>query len=481
MDDPSAHPERFPTEQEQADERQRLFRLIEQLVLWENTNNGDLLRQAHAEIRASSCDGVMPAILDPFAGGGSIPLEAKRLGLEAFANDLNPLPVLINTVLLQVVGRFGLAHPTSGGLGATAQSCLAEDVTFWAAELEARASGRVGGHYPVSPGTGAVPLVYFWARTVDCPNPACPLEIPLVGSWTASGRKNSEAEFRPVVTTDGRFIDVEVIAGKAPSSAPTMERQGGRCPSCGDVFPLAYVKAEGQVGRMGCRLLAVQETDGRSRFFRPATAQDRSAARVTAPEMDWLDAELSTHPQYMAPPRYGLTRFRDLFLPRQLEAMNAFVEELDGLGPDIEAQAERALGTGDARSFLAGGQGAHAYSEAIKILLALTVGRLANRSSTLCIWDAPGQTVQQVFARQAYSMTWFFAEANPFAGASGSFKGQVGYLTKVIERVPMGQGHVSQGPAQAIAAPAGIVVSTDPPYYDSVPYADLSDYFAECS
>jgi len=474
VDDPSSRPDLYPTEEMQVAARARLFSLIEELVLWENIGNERVLRAAKAEI-AQSTSGSFLAVADPFAGGGSIPLEAKRLGLEVFANDLNPLPVLINTVMLNVAGRFAFNDPISGGMAQNPQQALATDVTHWAQKLQDEVQRRVGTNYVATP-EGGSSLVYFWARTIQCPNPPCSVLVPLVGSWVANGRKGKEQSFFPLLAADGKNYDVDVRKG-APTTAGTMERQGGICLRCGGTFPLDYVKSEGNAGRLGARLLAVQYEQSGIKILRPATDEDRLSADVDAPQAEWLDQLLSTHPQYMAPPRYGLTTFRDLFLPRQLATMIAFVDALPEIRDAILSQAEQVLSSGDQRSFMEGGTGAHAYADSLTMLLALSIGRLANRASTLCIWDAPGQTVQQVFARQAYSMTWLFAEANPFSGATGSYMSQVGYLARVIERLPAGQGYVTQGPAQDVSLPHGVVVSTDPPYYDSVPYAELSDYF----
>lgn len=478
VDDPSSRPERFPTAEAQQAERERLFDLIERLVLWENTSDKALMEEAHIAI-GDSGPRDLPAVVDPFAGGGSIPLEAKRLGLDAYANDLNPLAALINTVLLDLVDRFAVSEPTTGGLeveASSAPSAIAADLRFWSKRLEERVRARMHGRYPAS-SSGGVPLVFFWARTVTCPNPACGIEIPLVGQWKASGRKGNEAMFVPKPSPDGQSIDVEVRYGRHSAPPSTLQRTSGQCPTCGSGFPLAYVKQEGMSGRMGARMLAVQERLNGKRYFRPATEDDREAAAVPAPDAPWLSPQLSTHSQYMAPPRYGLTTFRDLFLPRQLAMLTVFTEELETVAGEAMRAASQPVGDRDTKSFNDGGRGARAYGDAMRILLAIGVSRLVNRASSLCIWHANANKVEQVFSMQAYKMTWLFAEANPFGGASGSFSGQVDYLAKVIEGTPTGTGHVTQGPAQELVLERGVVVSTDPPYYDAVPYADLSDFF----
>lgn len=475
VDDPSSRPEEFPTEELQRAERERLHALIEKLVVWENTSDERLLAEARAEIRRSMGANV-PPVLDPFAGGGTIPLEAKRLGLDARANDLNPLPILINTVLLELVDRFTVGAPVHGGLPGSAPEVLASDLRHYAELLEESVRERVGHMYP-STADGAEPIVYFWARTVTCPNPACRVSVPLVGQWVASGRKGSEAFFVPYLASDDGF-DVRIVQGKTGIPEGTMKRTGATCPSCDSAVALDYVKQEGVEGRMSARLLAMQVRQGRARSFVPADDKQRHAA-LEVPDVDasFLDAELSTHSQYMAPPRYGMTRFRDLFTQRQLSMLVTFVEQLDAIQKVVLSDAVKAGLPDDGRRYADGGSGATAYAEALRVLLSLGIGRLTNRQSSLCIWDAGATKVNQVFSRQAYSMTWFFAEANPFGGASGSFSGQIDFLAKSIALLPRGSGRVTQGPAQTMEFPSGVVVSTDPPYYDNVPYADLSDFF----
>ncbi len=475
VDDPSSNPQEFPTEELQRKERERLHALIERLVVWEDAQDPRLLAEARAEIEKSMGTD-LPGLLDPFAGGGTIPLEAKRLGLNALGNDLNPLPVLINTVMLELVDRFGNAAPISGGLPMTPAAAMAEDLRHFAEKLEARVGAKVGHHYPQAAG-GAVPLVYFWSRTVTCPNPACAAEVPLVGSWKLSDKKGSETYLIPRYRAADRVFDFSVVRGR-PVADGSMARTGATCPACDAAIRLDYIKAEGVAGRMGARLLATQVRHGKLRSFAEADEAQREAAVSVEPvEASFLDPEMSTHSQYMAPPRYGLTTFRNLFSARQLATLIAFVETLDELDREVLESCRRAGLADDDVRYADGGAGARAYADAMRILLALGIGRLVNRQSTLCIWHPGRHTVEQVFARQAYSMTWLYAESNPFAGASGSFSGQIDFLAKSLAALPAGRGHVTQGPAQVVAPPAGVVVSTDPPYYDNVPYADLSDFF----
>lgn len=433
VDDPSCRPEALAIADEDAREawvtaeRDRLHRLIEELVVWENTGDEKLFARAHEEILRDT-GGNPPTVLDPFAGGGSIPLESKRLGLLVHANDLNPLPVLLNTVMLDLVARFNSLQPVSGGIAASPAQAVAADVRHYADLLEQRVRERVGHLYERLPDGGDA-LTYFWARTVRCPNPACQRQVPLVGSWTASGKRGTEATFIPIPSNDNSF-DVEIVTGTVREPEGTMHRTGGRCPACGSTILLTYIKSEGVAGRLGQRMLAVQGRRDRLRYFVPASEEERARANVEAPDCAWLDLPMSTHPQYMAPPRYGLTNFRDLFSPRQLTLLSAFVEELDRVGNDILRDSVAAGLPSSTVRFANGGTGSTAYADAIRIGLALGVGRLVNRQSTLCIWHNKRGTVEQVFARQAYSMTWLYAEANPFGGASGSFSGQIDFLVK---------------------------------------------------
>jgi putative DNA methylase len=475
VDDPSSNPLKFPTLESQKIERARLFSIIEELVKWENSSNESVLDAAKTEILKSSY-GREIDLLDPFSGGGSIPLEAKRLGLKAIANDLNPLPILINTVIQKIVGRFEGKVSSENNLNGNSAVTMSEDLKKWSEVLQSRVYQKVGHLYGDS-SKSAIPLVYFWARTVTCPNPACGIATPLVGSWAANDRRGHESYFKPIRSVDGKSVDVEVVAGKAPKELATMIRAGGTCPLCKTGFKLDYVKAEAQAGRMSSRLLGVQQVENKLRTFRPASQADRNQAEVEKVYLEWLDLPLSKHPQYMAPPRFGLNKFSDLFLDRQLITLKTFVEELEKLEPEISLSYRDKFVVSDTKNLTEGGAGAFAYAQSIKLLLAMSISRLTNRCSTLCIWDSGATKISQVFVRQAYSMTWFFAEANPFGGGSGSYEGQVDYLVKALARLPLGHGIVMNKPAQELDIPKNVVVSTDPPYYDSVPYADLSDYF----
>ena len=337
VDDPSSHPERFPTEAEQAAERRRLFDLIERLVVWENTGDQELLAAAHAEIVAS-CDGEPPAILDPFAGGGSIPLEAQRLGLEAHASDLNPVAVLINKALIEIPPKWAGRPPVFPGaaeerLGDWPRATgLAEDVRRYGAWMRDEAERRIGHLYPkatLPDGTKANVIAWIWARTVTCPNPACGIEMPLVRSWWLGKKKGKEAYVVPTVeTVDGvrrvRFgIGHDVAGAPRKGEDGTVSRTGAVCVACSTAVPLTYVRAEGKGGRMGAQLMAVAAEGNRRRVYLAPTAEHEQAAQVPRPE-EVPDTVIPNNPRYLTTPKYGMTHHADLFTPRQLTALTTF-------------------------------------------------------------------------------------------------------------------------------------------------------------
>ena len=268
VDDPSSRPEEFPTEEDQTRERKRLFDLIERLVVWENTTDEALLAEAHAEILKST-GGNPPAILDPFAGGGSIPLEAQRLGLEAHASDLNPVAVLINKALIEIPPKWAGQAPVFPGaadqrMGSWPRATgLAEDVRRYGEWMRDEAERRIGHLYPkatLADGSKVNVIAWIWARTVTCPNPACGIEMPLVRSWWLGKKRGKEAYVVPRVGVDSHGMRrVEFAVGHDPVHAPTkgtdgtVSRTGAVCIACGTAVPLAYVRAEGTAGRMGAR------------------------------------------------------------------------------------------------------------------------------------------------------------------------------------------------------------------------------------
>lgn len=491
VDDPSAHPEEFPTEEDQAKERQRLFDIIERLVVWENINDEALLKEAHEEILKST-NGNPPAILDPFAGGGSIPLEAQRLGLEAHASDLNPVAVLINKALIEIPPKWAGQPPVFPGAaedkmtwpGATG---LAEDIRRYGQWVRDEAEKRIGHLYPkttLADGTQANVIAWIWTRTVACPNPACGIQMPLARSWWLSKKNGREAYVVPTigVDADGKPV-VDFAIGHDLSTAPSKERDGtvGRtgavCVACETAVPLAYLKSEGQAGRMAVALMAVVAEGARQRTFLHPTQEQVEAARVAIP-LELADMELSTHPQYMGTPRYGLTHQSDLFTARQLTSLKTLADLVREIRDRIVSDALDAGMSAEFRGLEKGGRGAEAYADAVAVYLSLGVGRSADINNALCAWETTKTQVRHLFTRQAIPMVWDFAEAPPLSPkAAGSFVTSLANLAKALERVPIG---VESTAVQADAASrdySNVLVATDPPYYDNVPYADLADFF----
>lgn len=463
-------------------ERQRLHDMLARLANWDNLNDEGLWNAARAEIQ-KSCDGNPPAILDPFAGGGTIPLEAQRLGLEAHASDLNPVAVLINKAMIEIPPKFAdmpPVHPEAEAplLGWKGAQGLADDVRYYGAWMKQEAEKRIGHLYPkatLEDGTEANVIAWIWARTVTCPNPMCGIEMPLVRSWWLGKKKGKEAYVVPEMV-DG---EVEFSIGHDPKQAPAKEndgtvgRQGAHCIACGSAVDFAYIRAEGQALRISARLMAVVAEGKRSRIYLNHAETHIEAAEVEAPSRVPL-GELFDWPGRINVVRYGITRFSQLFTNRQLVALTTFSdligEARERVLKDCEARADDGSDTTREPS---------AYADAVATYLGIVVSRLTDYQSTLTTWASNPQMeiLRSVFGRQALPMTWDFAEGNPFAGSSGSLEIMTAAVSRAIENTPaIGSAQVEQGDAiLEVESPA--LISTDPPYYDNIGYSDLSDYF----
>lgn len=487
VDDPSSHPEKFPTDEAVAVERARLHRLMEQLVVWENSNDETLLAQAHREILEST-GGNPPPILDPFAGGGTIPLEAQRLGLEAHASDLNPVAVLINKALIEIppkfagrppvspeVGRDQLAHPWPWATG------LAEDVRRYAQWMREEAEKRIGHLYPratLPDGSQATVIAWIWARTVTCPNPACGIAMPLVRSWWLGKKKGKEAYIIPSVV-DGK---VHFTIGHDPRTAPTKDadgtvnRTGATCIGCAANVEREHIKAEGRAGRMGAQLMATVAEGNRTRIYLEPTPEHEAAAQVPRPA-DVPDQELGHHPKDIWTPPYGLTTFADLFTPRQLTALTTFSDLVGEARQNIFADAQ-AAGMPKGERLEAGGTGAAAYADAITTYLGMGVSKIADMNNSIARWKSTMDQAIALFARQAIPMAWDYAETSPLAEKhAGGFVTSIAGMAKVLDKVPASATATSRQASATDRPLDGLLISTDPPYYDNIGYSDLSDFF----
>mgnify|MGYP001484265715 CR=1 FL=1 len=450
--------------------RQRLFRFIKKLVQWENSNDETTLATARSLIHAAT-GGNPPPVYDPFAGGGSIPLEAQRLGLEAHATDLNPVAVLINKALIEIPPKFAGMPPVNPvdrnqiGTQWKGAAGLAADIRYYGKWIRDEAEKRIGHLYskaklPKEYGGGeATVIAWLWARTVICPNPACGAKMPLMRSFLLSKKKGSEAWIRPVPSSLDRRVSFEIVYGKGAPSEGTVSRKGAYCVSCGSPASLDYVRSEAQAKRMDAVMTAMVVEAGGKRIYLAPHVDHESVANQVEP-LWGSEEELSRHPQYMAAPRYGMTRHRDLFTNRQLTTLSTYsglvAEAIERIAKDSTSE----------------------YASAIGAYLAFAVDKSATTNSSLCSWQTEPTRLVAAFGRQVIPIVWDYAEANPFSGAAGDYKLGINSVTEVLDRLVVGPiGAVAQLNAAEISALDTYLISTDPPYYDNVPYADLADFF----
>jgi putative DNA methylase len=524
VDDPSSHPELFPTEDAQETERQRIFRILEKLVLWENTTNETVLNEARQEIWKSwrsTCEDnrdhpqaaelfnpeKLPAFHDPFAGGGALPLEAQRLGLESYASDLNPVAVTINKAMIEIPPRFAGRKPVGPIPTGEKQTVmarewpgatgLAEDVRRYGAWMRAEAEKRIGHLYPkveitaemaderpdLKPleGQQLTVIAWLWARTVKSPDPAfADVEVPLASTFILSSKAGKDAYVEPVV--EGKSYRFTVKIGTPPESAKNGTKADGRganflsvlsgTPITGD-----YIKAEGKAHRIGARLMAMVAESAHGRIYLTPSSEQESASAEAHPEWRPVgDVPARLTGGTCVP--YGLKEWGDLFTSRQLMALNTF-SDLVTETIDMSCQDAIAAGLCDDNCKLDdGGSGATAYAEAIAINLALAVDKTSDYNSSLVMWSPTRDQAKTTFARQALPMVWDFAEVNPFAHAAGDLEISIQGIGRALTALPTGlPGFACHQDAQTQKISNMKVVSTDPPYYDNIGYADLSDFF----
>ena len=490
VDDPSAHPDQFPTEADQQKERERLFGIMEELVIWENSTNDEVLKRAHAEI-LKSWDGELPPIHDPFSGGGSIPLEAQRLGLPAYGSDLNPVAVMIGKAMIEIPPLFKdmkPAHP--GGAERTHYKNaegLAEDIKYYGEWMHKKAFERIGNFYPQVDlpkehgGGKATVIAWIWARTVPSPDPALGgLPVPLIRSFDLSTKKGKETWIKPVVEGDDYRFEIETKAQghKRHDLDGTVDRNGAFCLVSGTAMPLSYVRQEAQKGNMKQRLIAIvaEGIKGRA-YVAPSDIQEQTAFETDRPEIS--DINLPEKALGYRIQAYGMKTYGDLFTDRQLMTLNTFSDLVALTREQIEQDVLAKGFSSDQMPLRDRGTGAKAYAEAVSVYLGFMVGQLANHNSHICSWHSRNTQLRNVFARQAIPITWDFAESNPFCSSSGSFENLHSRMVKgVAEGLPSKSfGSVSQQDATQVNYLSNTIISTDPPYYDNIGYADLSDFF----
>ena len=500
VDDPSGYDEfvapddeterqKVEREQKVDAERQRLFRILERLVKWENSNNPDVLAEARAEIDRCFPDGP-PPILDPFAGGGAIPLEAQRLGLTALAGDLNPVAVLINKAMIEIPPRFARMPPVHPKIDKTLTTWdraqgLAVDVEAYGQWMRDEAYKRIGHLYPDATGPNGeqfTPIAWIWARTVESPDPSWSGHVPLVASWTLAKRPGKpKIWIEPIIDHDAMTIAYEIREGGEPSRARTVDRGNGTCIATGAAMPGEYIKAESRAGRMRQQLMAVVAEGERGRTYVAASADHTNAAN-TCGEASWSPRQRVPEPNHEVDrlPMYGMFTWGDAYTARQLIVLATFSDLLGDVAERVRSDAAGSDLAADGVRIRDGGRGADAYADAIVTYLAFAIDKCADYWSTICTWSNSGAFVRGTFSRQAIPMTWDFAEVNPLSNSTGSWMSMVNWLVKGIEHMPAstGGGEALQRDARArVQQPTGAIISTDPPYYDNISYADLSDFF----
>ncbi len=525
VDDPSAVPEEFPTEEAQNKERKRLFKLIEKLVLWENTTNETVLEEARAEIlrswRRACADNKdhpqadelfnpdkLPAFHDPFAGGGALPLEAQRLGLEAWASDLNPVAVLINKAMIEIPPKFAGLPPVNPearrdrmkleGTWSGAQG-LAEDVRYYGKWMRDEAEKRIGHLYPkveitaemvherpdLKPylGQKLTVIAWLWARTVKSPNPAfADVDVPLASTFILSTKAGKEAYVEPVI--EGKGYRFRVKIGKpenmeAMKNGTKLSRGASfRCLMSNVPMTEDYIRGEFKAKRHGERLMAIVAEGARGRVYIPPIDKHVIIAKGAKPA--WRpEEEMNTKTSNLVSGRgYGITHWYEIFTPRQLVALTTFSDLVTEAREKVKQDALAAGITDDSRGLDAAGTGATAYADAVAVYLASSLSKLADYNSSMCSWISGGQTMRNTYGRQAIPMVWDFAEANPFSESTGSLLSCIEQIYRVLAVL----NNRTKGYSQQIDAQKQILTrkkfaSTDPPYYDNIGYADLSDFF----
>lgn len=496
VDDPSSNPDQFPTHEAQEAERKRLFRIIEDLVKWENSTNEEVLERARKEIR-KSCDGQLPPVYDPFSGGGSIPLEAQRLGLPAYGSDLNPVAVMIGKAMIEIPEKFKDLDPIHPGpkerqFYRNAEG-LAEDVKHYGNWMREEAWKRIGHLYPQVDlpkehgGGKANVIAWFWSRTVPSPDPAfSDTLVPIASSFLLSAKAGKETWLEPQVDKAKKTISFHMRRGgtkaeiKKANEGTKAGRATFRCifsdtPISGD-----YIDACAEKGDMGSMLMAVALEGRGQRVYLSRDELHNVDRTVESSEMvenfDLSAIEVPCRGTFASNAlgrRYGFNTFRDYFTPRQLVALHTFSSLLREVKNKIIADAQT-----QSTSSL-NGHNLTEYKTAISTYLAFAVDRAADAWSSVVSWRNTVEATRSTFARQGISMVWDFVEVNPFSERNGNWNDAcLEWVYKSLSAfAPHSQGKITQADAQSVSIPKDAVLSTDPPYYDNILYSDLSDFF----
>jgi len=465
---------------------------IIELCKWENSLNKTLLEKAREDILKAN-GGKPPKVLDPFGGGGAIPLEALRLGCETYSNDYNPVAVLIQKCTLEYPQKYG--KPVKKKVKRKKEDLIAEereinplleDVKKWGEWVLKEAKKEIGKFYPKDP-DGSIPVGYIWARTIPCQNPTCKAEIPLMRQFWLAKKNNKKVSLYPCV--EGKEVKFKIVGtgyekmpeGFKPEKG-TVSRAVVVCPVCGATIDADTTRKLFQQGKFGERMVAVvlHKEGETGKKYRIANEKDleifKKAEKYLEKKREKLkqewgidpvpDEELPLMSGVFNAPIYGLNKWGKLFNSRQKLALITFVEKVRlAYKKMLEAKYEED------------------YAKAVVSYLALILSRHSSYNATLCWWEPLGERSFNVFGRQALPMVFDNSEQNPFGILTGHWQIQVettceiiGYLSHIQNNIfPV----VTQSSATSLSYPENYfdAVFTDPPYYNSVPYADLSDFF----
>lgn len=516
VDDPGEY---LPEKEAQL-ERQKFLRIVADLVKWENSNDEELLSKVREIIASNMARNLgvespvgeaairdflankVPPILDPFCGGGSIPLEVQRLGLKAHGGDLNPVAVMITKALIEIPPLFSDRKPVRPNQTSTRQpknwhgaKGLAEDIRWYAAWLKEEALKQLGHQYPtiivntkilkqdshlassgLQVGDELTPMAWIWVHTVNCPNPACQAEMPLARSFWLTKDRKRKMWVEPVVDSPAHDVQYHVRTGTGHPPEGTVNRRGARCIVCKTSVPFDYIRSEGRAGNLSEKLMAVVAEKDSTKYYLSPTQEQEDAAACEEPS-DVPDTDLPDEALGFRVQRYGLTKHRQLFKPRQLQVLSIFSTLISKVREQVEQDAVTAGISNDGIPLHQGGIGARAYAETVAIYLALAISKVATRNSILSTWNYGSGTLRAAFSRQTVSMVWDYCETNPFLGM-GNYLSGVEQIAKILEALPSYlPGKAYQHDAAEPDGWGSIIVSTDPPYYDNIGYADLSDFF----
>ncbi len=476
--------------------RYALLDFIADFANWDNSTQPDYLETSRKLTQLSheslgGIPGTLPLVVDPFAGGGSIPLEALRVGADAFASDLNPVAVLLNKVVLEYIPKYGQK--------------LADEVRKWGNWIKEEAEKELGEFYPKDP-DGSTPIAYLWARTIILEAPddgtGIPVEIPLMRSlWLAkkSGRNRAlrwvrdskgqvKTETKEIIYSDGvtRKVRQPLLEIFEPKNAKEVEggtvaRGSATCPVTGYTTPVASARKQIKPRKGGAndaRLFCVvtTKTTEQGRFYRLPNTQDLEAVKRAAEELvkrkvthtDLLslvpDESTEQYDSFVnRGPIYGMLTWKDYFSSRQLLALTTLVRLIKKVGKELEKESDLGL------------------AEAVQTCLALAVDRCTNQFCSLSKWNNGRELVDGVFARQALPMLWDFGELNIFGSIEGYWRGAINWIITVFNntnlKITTGQTQQSSAQNHPLPDDSAQAFITDPPYYFSVQYADLSDFF----